>query len=103
MRSRYSAYSLALIDYIITTTHPGGPQYQPDRAAWRRQLAVFSEETAFEGLEVLAREPGLIQSWVSFRATLRRGSQDISFAERSLFAVHEGRWLYHSGEPIRDS
>ena len=100
MRSRYAAYSLALADYIIATTHPAGPHYQDDTLRWRLQLARFSKETKFDGLEVTPGDQGPIQSLVSFRATLQQGSRDASFAERSLFVLHEGRWLYHSGERL---
>ena len=102
MRSRYSAYAAGLVDYIIATTHPVDPHYQDDVLRWRAQLARFSSETTFCGLEVLSCEEGAIQSWVSFRARLEQGGQDASFAERSLFVRHEGRWLYHSGERIAE-
>jgi len=103
MRSRYAAYALALVDYIIGTTHPAGPHYEDDVLRWRNQLAEFSLKTHFEGLEVTAEEEGPLQSWVSFRANLKQGEHDASFAERSLFVRHQGRWLYHSGDrlPLR--
>jgi len=100
MRSRFAAYALALLDYIIATTHPDGPQYQNDVLRWRMQLAEFSHATSFVGLEVLANEDTASGSVVSFRAELVQGDRDASFAERSLFVRREGRWLYHSGERI---
>jgi SEC-C motif-containing protein len=98
MRSRFAAYALALLDYIIATTHPDGPEYQNDVLRWRMQLAEFSRTTSFVGLQVLSNEDSDSGSVVSFRAELTQGEQDASFAERSLFVRHEGRWLYHSGE-----
>ena len=38
MRSRYSAYALGLVDYIIDTTLPAGPHWQADRSAWASEL-----------------------------------------------------------------
>ena len=100
MRSRFSAYALELYDYIISTTHPGGPQFESDRLRWHMQLQKFSSQTVFEGLQIRTEEKGPIQAFVSFHASLKQHGRDASFSERSLFVLHKGRWLYHSGEPI---
>ncbi len=100
MRSRFSAYSLALCDYIISTTHPSGPHFENDVVRWHLQLQQFSSKTRFEGLELIDEEEGPIQALVAFRATLSQDGHDTSFSERSLFVLHEGRWLYHSGERL---
>jgi SEC-C motif-containing protein len=93
MRSRYSAYALALVEYIIDTTHPDSPQAESDRAAWRRSIEHFCRTTRFAGLTILAVD----DDKVTFRASLFVGPDDVSFTERSLFRRSEGRWLYVSG------
>jgi len=99
MRSRYTAYCLDLPDYIIATTHPGGPHWEPDLASWRESIRRFTDATRFEGLEVLeAREDGE-RGEVTFRARLTQHGADASFTERSTFVQHDGRWRYHSGKP----
>jgi SEC-C motif-containing protein len=96
MRSRYCAYALERVDYLIQTTHPEGPHWQPDRARWRASLRDWCRATRFLGLELLAVDEALPQeeASVTFRATLSQGAQDISFTERSRFRRHEGRWKY---------
>lgn len=95
MRSRYSAYAVGDVDYIIATTAPDGPQFQADRAAWARDIAEFCAHTRFEKLEVRVVAPVVDERGeVEFFARLSRGGEDVSFAERSVFVRREGRWLY---------
>lgn len=93
MRSRYSAYSLHLTAYIIKTTHPDGTRYQPDQAAWTREIEAFSQNTRFAGLQILAAA----ENMVTFRATLFADDRDVSFTEISIFQQHNGQWKYYSG------
>ena len=100
MRSRYAAYAKGLVDYILDTTDPSGPQARPDRAAWREEVRAFCAATRFEGLRILgAPEPHGDEGFVTFEAKLSRDGADVSFTERSRFVRVEGRWLYRDGEP----
>jgi SEC-C motif-containing protein len=92
MRSRYSAYALHRVDYVLATTHPDGEQ-GTDPAA----IARFCENTDFDGLEILAASQNGSRGEVEFRASLTQGGKDASFGERSVFIQVDGRWLYHSG------
>jgi SEC-C motif-containing protein len=95
MRSRYSAYAVGDVDYIIATTDPEGPQFEGDRAAWVRSIAAFCEATRFEQLEIRAASPVTDEhARVEFFARLSRGGEDVSFVERSAFVRRDGRWLY---------
>jgi SEC-C motif-containing protein len=95
MRSRYAAYVVGDVDYILATTDPEGPQFERDRAAWARSIDDFSRATRFEQLEVRSASPIVDERGeVEFFARLSRGGQDVSFVERSLFVRREGRWLY---------
>lgn len=92
MRSRYAAYALGLVDYIVATSDP------PQDAEGVRS---FCEHTRFTGLRVLdAPEAILDVGFVSFHAGLEQGGQDASFSERSRFERREGRWLYVAGERL---
>ena len=93
MRSRYSAYSLNLVAYIMKTTYPDGPRYNPDPAAWKRDIELFSQNTRFARLQILGAQGDM----VTFRATLFEGQQDVSFTEISVFRQHNGHWKYYSG------
>ena len=97
MRSRYAAYALGAVDYILDTTHPAGPLFRSDREAWRRDVADFCQGTRFEGLTVeAAPDVAGDVGWVTFRAQLSQAGEDVSFRERSRFERLDGRWLYHS-------
>ncbi|MEC7839618.1 MAG: YchJ family metal-binding protein [Chlamydiota bacterium] len=98
MRSRYSAYAMRLIDYIINTTHPNNPQYIKNHGEWKEQIKDFCLITKFISLKILDFVEGEKVSFVTFRAGMRQKSEDASFTERSRFEKMAGRWLYHSGE-----
>ena len=97
MRSRYAAYAQHLADYIMLTTHPANPGTMQNREEWSRQIRQFTNDTQFEGLEILAFEDGPLVAFVTFRAVLKQKGRDASFTEKSRFEKVEGRWLYHSG------
>ena len=91
MRSRYAAYSLGLVDYIIATTDPEGPQWKDDRAVWEASITAFHSASRFTGLVLLEQT----EDTVRFRAGLEQQGQDLSFEEHSRFVQRDGRWLYH--------
>ncbi len=106
MRARYAAYARGDSAFIIATTDPDGPQWDPDRARWEASIASFSRQTRFVGLEVEPVGPdapptGLPQ--VTFLARLVQGGADASFREQSRFTHRGGRWLYHSGRRLAGS
>ena len=94
MRSRYSAYALGLIEYIIRTT---SVEKQRELIHEKQDLLAFSQNTSFEGLEILEVEEGDPVSYVTFKAKLRQGKTDVSFTEKSRFEKVSGKWYYHSG------
>jgi SEC-C motif-containing protein len=100
MRSRYAAYAVGAVDYVLDTTHPDGPRWRADRGAWRRDVSRFCAETAFLGLQVHGAgfDPDGA-AWVEFTARLTQNGGDASFRERSRFRPHRGRWAYLDGAP----
>jgi len=98
MRSRYSAYAIGAVDYLIATTDPTGPQARADRTRWAEEIALFCRHTRFEKLTIRHASSDGDHGEVSFFARLSRDGEDVSFAERSRFSRIDGRWLYHSGE-----
>lgn len=97
MRSRYCAYAKGLVDYIIATTHPENPHYQPDRNLWRRSLKNFSQNTLFQGLKIMEYTDGDDLATVTFAAYLKQNKQDVSFIEKSRFVKVQDKWLYLDG------
>lgn len=98
MRSRYAAYAIGEVRYVLETTDPQGPQHQEDAEAWRASALAFSEGTEFVGLEVEQSSAEGDRGQVTFVARLEQGGQDASFREVSRFVRRAGRWLYV--EPI---
>lgn len=90
MRSRYAAFALGKVGYIIKTTHPDSPHKRHDLAGWRKELKAFYANFDFVGLQIL--EAG--EDTVKFHALLTQNGQDASFTEHSLFGKVRGRWLY---------
>ena len=88
MRSRYSAYVLGLIDYLLATWHlstaPGELELPPLK--WL-------------GLEVLHSEQSGDAGVVEFVARCREGGRAQRLHETSRFVREAGRWYYIDGQP----
>ncbi len=97
MRSRFTAYSLDLAEYIVATTHPDGPQWEHDRDAWLASIRRFSATTEFSDLQVLASASSGDRGTVLFQCVLIQGGAQRVFSEESVFVRSGGRWTYHSG------
>lgn len=98
MRSRYSAYALNHIDYIVRTTHPRHPAVAQNLAAWKEEILKFCMQTDFEKLEVIDSKESGDRAAVIFIAHLKQGEDDVTFTERSYFAKVNGVWLYVNGD-----
>ncbi|WP_416191347.1 YchJ family protein [Neisseria sp. CCUG12390] len=92
MRSRYSAYVLQKIDYIVETTVPSQQNLlnQADMSAWSR-------ETEWLGLDVLQHMPniGKQHAQVAFTAHFREaGGKTQHHHELSAFVKINSRWYF---------
>ncbi len=85
MKSRYSAFTLGKIDYIIKTS-----TFQNDYD----DLKSFSENCEFKKLIILDHT----EDSVTFNATVFCNNMDNSFTEKSKFIMVDGMWKYESGE-----
>lgn len=84
MRSRYCAYALGLVDYVMQTqTYPSN----------REDIEAFCKNTQFNGLEIISFIDGEKKAFVTFKAILSQQSHDASFTEKSLFHKN-GTWKY---------
>lgn len=93
MRSRYSAYALGMVEYIIATTHPNNPDASIALSDWQKAIGDFAKTTYFRGLKILEYVDGEEEAFVTFEATLSDGIMK----EKSRFLKVEGKWLYESG------
>ncbi|BAK74639.1 YchJ family metal-binding protein [Arcobacter sp. L] len=97
MKSRFSAFAVSNSDYIIFTTHENNPDFTIDIKSWSKDILNFSNNTEFKKLEILEFIDDEIESFVTFKATLIQGKEDISFIEKSRFLKVEGIWKYVDG------
>ncbi|WP_028586067.1 YchJ family protein [Desulfogranum mediterraneum] len=91
MRSRYSAYVAADIDYLLKTWHPSTRPAAIDPKTIPRWC----------GLEVIRTEQGGRddqQGVVEFRAQAMSHDKALVLHELSRFVCEDGRWLYLDGE-----
>ncbi len=86
MRSRYSAYVLGLIEYLLATWHgstsPGDLELPPVK--WLGLEVRHAEESGDAGV-------------VEFVARLREGGRAQRMHETSRFVREQGRWFYIDG------
>ena len=88
MRSRYSAYALHLIDYLIQTTHPvSRPQYQKD------EIEHWAKSNYWLKLEICHAH----QDKVEFKAYYQQGLKTYIHHENSTFKKEKGIWYYLKG------
>ena len=95
MRSRYSAYATGAITYIIATTVP-----EKRSALDPRELAAWSKESAWLGLEIVAsgmEENDPQRGFVEFVAIYKTGGQTLRHHEYSRFCRIDYRWYYEEG------
>jgi SEC-C motif domain protein len=87
MRSRYSAYALGLIDYVLATWHPS-------TAPGELELPPLK----WLALEVRHTEQSGDAGVVEFVARCREGGRAQRLHETSRFVREGGRWYYIDGQ-----
>ncbi len=90
MKSRYSAYAISDIRYIIKTSL--------DKNLDESELKEFSKKCDFQKLEILEFIDGESETFVTFKASIFCDNIDNSFCEKSRFIKKDNRWLYVDGE-----
>jgi SEC-C motif-containing protein len=91
MRSRYSAFALQQINYILQTTALG-QQSALDRAA----IADWSQSNQWLKLDVVQHQPKLdkTHALVEFKAHYHDGTQAHVHHEVSHFVLHQQQWYF---------
>ncbi len=91
MRSRYSAYVLGLLDYLLATWHPS-------TAPGDLALAPVK----WLGLEVRHAQTAGDAGVVEFVARCRDGGRAQRLHEISRFVRENGRWYYIDGQMLSE-
>jgi SEC-C motif-containing protein len=92
MRSRYSAFARADLDYLETTLAPEAKE-DYDRA----ETESWVKEAKWDGLEVRATNVDGDQGTVEFVARYRMRGKVFAHHELASFRQNEGRWVYVDG------
>lgn len=99
MRSRYSAYTLAAIDYIEKTTDPS------TRAEFDRNGTMeWAKNSEWLGLEIVSTEAGTEadqKGQVEFIARYRYEGDERAHHERSEFKKRDGQWYFLDGKLVQ--
>jgi len=98
MKSRYSAYVVKDVKYIIKTTDVNNPDFTVETTQWANDIEEFCNNSDFQGLEVINFIDGDDKAYVKFNVKLYINKQDQSFIENSEFKKVNGSWLYVNGE-----
>ena len=90
MRSRYLAYVVGAIDYLVNTTHSSTRKNHK-----RTDIENWSKSTKWLGLEIVQAT----QSTVEFKAKFEGENNTIeTHHEKSNFVFEDGKWYYVDGE-----
>ena len=98
MRSRYTAYTVHAIDYIISTCLDEGK----DRIDYK-QTKDWSEKSQWLGLKIISTEKGGpldSEGIVEFEASYERDRLKDLHHERAQFKKNGGKWFYQDGSII---
>ena len=96
MRSRFTAYALGKVDYLIQTT-VAAKRGEIDR----EELKAYCATVSCVSLKILATEAGGAgddTGVVRFHASLQHDGKRTLHSERSTFLKEEGAWRYEDGD-----
>lgn len=88
MRSRYAAYALNKLDYLIDSWHA---DYQPEGLQ-------LDEGVKWVGLDIVQHSTEKNEAIVEFEALFLVDGKVDALREKSQFVFENGQWLYTTGE-----
>ena len=90
MRSRYSAYCVQNVDYLLATTHISTRKFHD-----KQEILAFASQNKWEKLEVI----NTTETTVEFKAFyIDNNQKSQTHHEKSTFKKEEGSWFYVDGE-----
>jgi SEC-C motif-containing protein len=97
MRSRYTAYTKAAMDYLYETTHPNHRKGY-DHEGTRK----WAENAEWLGLEIVSSRGGSDDSLgeVEFIARYKENGTEAAHHELGKFKKLDGKWLFTEGKMI---
>ncbi|MCK9262294.1 MAG: SEC-C domain-containing protein [Deltaproteobacteria bacterium] len=98
MRSRYTAYVKAELDYLLESTHPS-QRDDYDLKGTRR----WAEKSEWDGLQIVSIEGGGeedAEGKVEFIAHYRYKGRKTTHHELAEFVREDSRWFFHHGTMV---
>ena len=95
MRSRYVAFTMANVDYLMRSHHSETRQIKEIRS-----IKKWAESVQWMGLVILNTQAGEVNDeigYVEFRALYLEAGQLQQIHEKSLFKRENHKWVYGSG------
>ena len=95
MRSRFSAYALGKVDYLIATRLEAKRGDED-----REEMVQYCKSVSCVGLKIVAREKGGKADdtgVVTFHASLQTNGRRSLHIETSTFSRENGKWVYVDG------
>ena len=99
MRSRYSAYALRLVDYLVDTTHR-----DKLKSSYRRKLVATIDDIQWTNLKIIKTSLGGAEDKagkVAFEASYIEAGEEGVMSEHSRFRKIAGKWYYYDGKGTR--
>ena len=93
MRSRYTAYHKAIINYLVETTHPD--KLRPN---YKHQLESTKDDMDWTDLEIISTSMGTKSDKIGkvrFIAKYVMNTKEGSMEEHSRFRRYKGDWVYY--------
>lgn len=98
MRSRYSAYVKAEVEYIYATTHPDQRQYHD--ADGTRKWAEKSQWMGLDILNVRGGEKDDTEGEIEFVAHYAKRDKRLTHHELAMFKKENDTWFFLDGRPV---
>jgi SEC-C motif-containing protein len=98
MRSRYSAYAVHAVDYIINSCLDDGERID------YKQTKDWSEKSIWLGLKILSETKGGVsdtEGTVEFEASYEKDRLRDVHHERARFVKKSGKWFYKDGDIVQ--
>lgn len=99
MRSRYTAYVLKAIDYLLASTH-----YEYRDLVDKAFIQEWAEKAQWLGLNILRTEKGQendLEGTVEFIASYEENGQAFKHHELGFFKKVKGTWYYYKGKIVK--
>ncbi len=95
MRSRYTAFVLADVNYLMSTHHKSTRPVKD-----KKRMLKWTKSVQWMGLQIIKCTAGQeddTEGWVEFKATYIENGQPECIHENSYFVKEKGQWFYKDG------